>query len=186
MDAVYPLSVPVFYYGAPMCHHVGMRIALLLAAAAGLLTAGAALALETDDTFGSWAARCSNPHGSPYSRCHIFQNLIQKQAGQRVLRISVGYGQNSGKPLIILDLPLGIWLPSGVQLVIDNQEPLRMPIQRCTQEGCRASANLDMDTLQRLRDGAVLTVIVYSAEREEVALPVKLDGFGAGFQALSD
>ncbi|MDN5937562.1 MAG: invasion associated locus B family protein [Salinisphaera sp.] len=151
----------------------------------GLLAAGAALALETGDTFGSWAVRCSTAQGSPSSRCHLFQNLIQKQAKKRVLRISVGYGQESGKPLIILDLPLGIWLPSGAQLQIDNHEPQRMPIQRCTLGGCRASANLDMDMIRRLQKGEQLTVTVYSGERQKVVLPVPLDGFGAGFRALS-
>lgn len=156
-----------------------LGIALLAVATA------AAAALESGDTFQQWAVQCEAPEGSPHSRCHIYQNLIQKEIGKRVLRISVGYSQQTGESLIILDLPLGIWLPEGVQLQIDDHEPKRMPIQICLPGGCRASATLDAAMIERLREGAQLAVTVYSADREPVTIPVELAGFGPAFAALS-
>lgn len=160
------------------------------ALAGGLLAVAPATALETGDVFGKWAVKCGDQQDEDaaraYTRCHIYQNLVQKEERQRVLRVSVGYARETGKPVMILDLPLGVWLPPGVTVKVDGSEAIRIPIQICLAGGCRATYAIGDDLRSRLQAGEKIQVTVYSVAQEAVTIPVSLDGYAAAFHALSE
>ncbi len=82
------------------------------------------------DAFGSWRVSCETAADSHRRGCFIVQNLVLREGGQRVLQIAVGYVEQTPDPIALLSLPLGISLPPGASIRIDEHEAKRIPIER--------------------------------------------------------
>jgi len=136
------------------------------------------------DAFGSWRVSCETAADSHRRGCFIVQNLVLREGGQRVLQIAVGYVEQTPDPIALLSLPLGISLPPGASIRIDEHEAKRIPIERCEPNGCRAGLKLSEDILASFRSGAQMSVTFYDAKREPIVVPLSLDGFSAGLAAL--
>lgn len=158
-----------------------------LTAAAALLTcvvAAPCAAAEDTAKFGNWTAKCEESKGQVQGGCFIFQNLVLREGGQRVLQFAVGYVATTEAPIALLSLPLGISLPPGVTIRIGDAEPTRVIVERCEPNGCRAGLKLTERLLQQLRDGTQLTVTFHDAERRPIEVPLSLEGFEAGLNSL--
>lgn len=141
-------------------------------------------AAVTENTHGPWTVRCEGPE--PAEReCIMFQNLVLKTGGQPVLQFAVGYAPSDGTPTVILSLPLGISLPPGITMRIDDGTPANFPVERCEPDGCQAGMKLRAATITRLSEGAELTITFHDGERDPITVPLSLDGFGEGFDALT-
>ena len=153
----------------------------------GMLAAGLAVARDMPaegDAFGSWRVSCETAADSHRRGCFIVQNLVLREGGQRVLQIAVGYVEQTPDPIALLSLPLGISLPPGASIQIDEHEAKRIPIERCEPNGCRAGLKLPEDILASFRSGSQMSVTFYDAKREPIVVPLSLDGFSEGLAAL--
>jgi invasion protein IalB len=76
-----------------------------------------------------------------------------------------------------VSLPLGMQLPPGTRLVIDQQRPMTSPYLICVSEGCIAEYDATSDVINRLKRGKQLVVQAVSASGEAVGINVPLDDF---------
>lgn len=142
--------------------------------------------LQDGDSFGNWLIRCG-PSGSETERdCFLFQNLVLKEGGQRVLQVAVGFVDNAPEPIALLSLPLGISIPPGASISIDQQDDLDLQIERCEANGCRAGLKLNAELIQKFKDGAGLAVTFHDGKRRPIEVPLSLEGFRDGYLALLD
>lgn len=155
---------------------------VLLATSVCLTTPRAAA--EESTKYGNWTAKCEASKGKVQGGCFIFQNLVLREGGQRVLQFAVGYVATTEAPIALLSLPLGISLPPGVSIRIGDAQPTRVLVERCEPNGCRAGLKLSEELLKQLREGTQLTVTFHDAERRPIEVPLSLDGFEAGLTAL--
>ncbi len=151
---------------------------------AGLLLVAAGAAAQETEKFGNWTAQCEESKGKVQGGCFIFQNLVLREGGQRVLQFAVGYVATTEEPIALLSLPLGISLPPGVSIRIGDAQPTRVIVERCEPNGCRAGLKLNEELLTQLRRGTQLTVTFHDAERRPIEVPLSLDGFEAGLASL--
>lgn len=154
---------------------------VLLLALAGVSGARAA---DEAEKYGNWTAKCEDSKGKVQGGCFIFQNLVLREGGQRVLQFAVGYVATTEAPIALLSLPLGISLPPGVTIRIGDAQPTRVIVERCEPNGCRAGLKLNDALLTQLKRGTQLTVTFHDAERRPIEVPLSLDGFEAGLDAL--
>ena len=154
--------------------------ATLLLAAAGLCSA----APKDGQTFGDWAVRCEKPKNAPKETCFIFQNHVTKKDHKPVLRIAVGYLPTKNQPVAVITMPLGIALPPGVQIKVDNNEAVRVPVERCEPQGCRAGVILGDKLLAQLKAGQKAEITFDDGARHPITVPVSLKGFTAGLSSL--
>jgi len=157
-------------------------LALLIALVLALLAHG--VTAQEGEKFGNWTAKCEESRGKVQGGCFIFQNLVLREGGQRVLQFAVGYVATTDAPIALLSLPLGISLPPGVSIRIGDAEPTRVIVERCEPNGCRAGLKLNAALLSQLRQGTQLTVTFHDAERRPIEVPLSLDGFEAGLESL--
>jgi invasion protein IalB len=136
--------------------------------------------------FGNWTAKCEESKGKVQGGCFIFQNLVLREGGQRVLQFAVGYVATTNEPIALLSLPLGISLPPGVTIRIGDGAPTRVIVERCEPNGCRAGLKLKPDLLRQLSEGTQLTVTFHDAERRSIDVPLSLEGFAAGLGSLKE
>lgn len=160
-----------------------LRSVALLSSALALFGTSACAEQEAEK-FGNWTAKCEESRGKVQGGCFIYQNLVLREGGQRVLQFAVGFVATSDEPIALLSLPLGISLPPGVTIRIGDGAPTRVIVERCEPNGCRAGLKLKPALLHQLAAGRQLTVTFHDAERRPIDVPLSLDGFSAGLEAL--
>lgn len=138
--------------------------------------------------FENWTGKCElsrDPKGrGKETQCFIYQNLVMKAGGQRVLHVAIGYLPGLAHPLALFTLPLGISLPPGVMLRVDDGEPVRFPVERCETGGCRAMLQLQDDLVKELEGGTSAVVTFDDAARQPIKVPLSLKGLATGLKAL--
>ena len=144
----------------------------------------AAAAPEHGQSFRDWTARCEQPTGSTVERCFIFQNLVLKDTGERLVHVAIGHLEPSGRAAAIVTLPLGISLPPGAAISIDGGEPVRFPVERCDMNGCVGALELDDRLIAAMKGGREARITFHDGTRRAIAVPVSLMGFTAGFDSL--
>lgn len=131
---------------------------------------------------GAWTLRCEA--AAAHVECILLQNLVLGASGQTVLQFAIGYAPGDTSPTVLMSLPLGISLPPGVTIRIDDGKTATFPVERCEPAGCRAGMKLRRQTIDQLSAGRELTITFYDGEREAIEVPLSLDGFSSGFAAL--
>ena len=176
------------------CSQACPRATAWLAAIAALLAATAVSAAEPtaepeakparQEIFKDWRIQCEKPEGDE-EHCHIFQSVVLKEGNRRLLHLGVGYVPDQEDQVVaIFTLPLGISLPPGITLQVDEGESMRLPVEHCIPQGCRVLVPLDAKLLGTLKAGNKATVTFSDTARQPVGVPVSLQGFTAALNAL--
>lgn len=163
-------------------NHAGRWLALLLVLIG--MPVESIAGPENGKAYENWTIRCDNKNAAKEERCYIFQNLVLREGGQRVLHIAIGYLPDTEQPVALLTLPLGISLPPGARIQIDSNEALRFNIERCETNGCRAGFSLNEDILNQFRKGLEARIVFHDGARRPISVPLSLRGFTAGLSAL--
>jgi invasion protein IalB len=80
--------------------------------------------------------------------------------------------------------PLGVLLPSGLGLKIDQTDIGRAGFVRCLPSGCVAEVVMDDKLLEQMRGGTTGTFIIFQTPEEGIGIPLTLTGFKDGFEKL--
>lgn len=116
--------------------------------------------------------------------CQIVQTLTEKSSDRPVLQVAVGYLPEAEKPVAAILLPLGVWLPPGLQLQVDDGKAGRVPFEACDPNGCHAGVELDDEFLAMMKKGNELNVTFAGRNRKGITVPVSLQGFTAALDSL--
>lgn len=159
--------------------------ALLLLALAAAAVAGP----KDGAKFDNWAIKCEKPGEKDKEKagpelCYAFQNVVTKEGNQRVLNIAVGYAPKVPDPVALITLPLGIALPPGGALMIDDDQPIKFPIERCEPGGCRAGLKLEKALLDKLGAARKVQVSFSDGAHRPIAVPLNMKGFGEALKSL--
>lgn len=164
------------------------RLVLILATLlAGLAAAAPASAQgRIVARHGDWQIRCERDVGAPSEQCALIQNV---QAQDRAnISLSVLFLRTADQQLQILRVlaPLGVLLPSGLGLSIDGNEVGLAGFVRCLASGCIAEVQLDDGLIQRFDAGQTATFSIFQTPEEGIGIPISLNGFSEGFEALEN
>lgn len=158
--------------------------AVLAAAVIGLAPAGAAAQGAVKSTHGDWQMRCDTPAGAQGEQCAIVQSVTADDRPNVGLTVIVLKTADKKSRLLRVLAPLGVLLPSGLGLRIDNAEVGRAGFVRCLPNGCVAEVVLEDQLVNQLKIGKQATFIIFQTPEEGIGVPVSLNGFGPGFDAL--
>ena len=135
-------------------------------------------------THGAWQLRCDTPPGAQSEQCALFQSVEAADRPNVGLVILAFRTADQRANLLRVIAPLGVLLTSGLGLRIDDANIGATDWVRCLPNGCVAEARLTDELLGKLRAGKSATFIIFLTPEEGVGIPVTLDGFGAGFDAI--
>jgi invasion protein IalB len=142
-----------------------------------------AAAANSDGSSGAEAAVPAS--GETETICQITQILNEKGSNKPVMQIAIGYLPEQKLPVAAVTLPLGIWLPPGLQLQVDSGKTGRVPVDTCIPGGCRAGVELDEQFLASMKKGSELNITFGGGTRQPVTVPVSLKGFTAALDSLT-
>jgi invasion protein IalB len=80
--------------------------------------------------------------------------------------------------------PLGVLLPSGLGLKIDQADIGRAGFVRCLPNGCIAEVVMDDALIKKLTTGKTATFIIFQTPEEGIGFPMSLNGFVEGYAKL--
>ncbi len=113
--------------------------------------------------------------------CHMISALKNKNA--RVISVfrlqKVNSRKLNGKiTMAMLDIPLGLHIPSGVIIRVDKKVTIKATLVDCLKKGCRAVFNATSKVIDAMQKGSYATVhIVDSKSRKKLILNYSLVGF---------
>ena len=134
--------------------------------------------------FEDWELRCEQKDKWEEKTCYIAQNLKAEETGRRVLQILVARFGTEQALGALISVPIGIRLPPGVIMQIDEKPARRFPLERCTPQACQAQVRLDDKLLASLKAGASGRVTFHEASGQAVNVSFSLKGFTAAFKEL--
>src|SRR6202008_2077470 len=165
---------------------------LLAAAAFVLLTIAASAGFSLDAaaqgtvkaTYGDWQIRCDTPPGAQSEQCALIQSVIAEDRSNAGLTVIVLKTADQKSRLMRVVAPLGVLLPSGLGLKLDNVDVGRAGFVRCLPNGCVAEVVMDDKLLGQLRTAKTATFIIFETPEEGIGFPLSLNGLGEGYDKL--
>jgi invasion protein IalB len=162
--------------------NLGLCAGLLWGALGALAPASAQGVVK--NTFGDWQLRCETPAGAKTEQCALVQNVAAEDRPNVTLLVIMLKTADAKSRLLRVVAPLGVLLPAGLGLKIDQTDVGRAGFVRCLTTGCVAEVVLEDNLLNQLKTGKTATFIVFQTPEEGVGIPVSLEGFAPGFDAL--
>jgi invasion protein IalB len=169
-----------------LIHKSICAFAALLAAAAIVAATGDRAAAQgaVKSVHGDWQIRCDTPAGAQSEQCALIQSVTAEDRPNVGLTVIVLKTADQKSRLMRVVAPLGVLLPSGLGLKIDNADVGRAGFVRCLPNGCVAEVVMDDKLMGQLRTGTTATFIIFQTPEEGIGFPMALKGFGEGFDKL--
>jgi invasion protein IalB len=133
---------------------------------------------------GDWQIRCDTPPGAQSEQCALMQSVTAEDRPNVGLTVIVLKTTDQKSRLMRVVAPLGVLLPSGLGLKIDNADVGRAGFVRCLPNGCVAEVTMDDKLIEQMRNGQTSTFIIFQTPEEGIGFPMSLKGFGEGFDKL--
>ena len=135
-------------------------------------------------TSGDWQVRCEQPAGGGAERCALMQSVVAETPKGVGLSVIVLNSTTPGTRMLRVLVPLGVLLPGGLGLRIDDADVGVTGFARCLPNGCVAEVALDDTLLGKLKKGNKAVFVVFQTPDLAIGIPVSLAGFSKGFEAL--
>lgn len=141
-------------------------------------------AQQSQTPYGDWNMRCETPPGAQGPQCALMQYVVAESRSNVGLSVIMLKTADGKAKLLRIITPLGVLLPSGLGLKIDDADIGRAGFVRCVAEGCLAEVIMEDELLNKLRRGQQATFIVFVSPEDGIGIPISLSGFSAGYDAL--
>ncbi len=158
---------------------VTLTALLALAPADHAFAQGAVKSVHKD-----WQIRCDTPPGAKAEQCALIQSVTAEDRANVGLTVIVLKTADQKSRLMRVVAPLGVLLPSGLGLKIDQADIGRAGFVRCLPNGCIAEVVMDDELIKKLRSGKTATFIIFQTPEEGIGFPMSLAGFGEGYDKL--
>ena len=148
------------------------------------LTVAASAQGAVRSVHGDWQIRCDTPPGAQGEQCALIQSVVAEDRSNAGLTVIVLKTADQKSKLMRVVAPLGVLLPSGLGLKLDNQDVGRAGFVRCLPNGCVAEVVMDDKLLGQLRTAKTATFIIFETPEEGIGFPLSLNGLGEGYDKL--
>jgi invasion protein IalB len=156
----------------------------LLATLAMALQSSAIAEERTKGKFGAWELLCETPPGATSEQCALTQAVRSEERANVSLGVIITKPHELNVTVLRIVAPLSVYLINGVSLKIDQTDIGRAPFFRCSPNGCLSDTPVNEKLLDTLKEGKILTVVIYLEPSEGLRHQVKLEGFKEGYEKL--
>ena|SRR5437764_7913297 len=164
-------------------HSATIPFALAILVCVGLSLPASAQGI-VKSIYGDWQIRCDTPPGAQSEQCALIQSVTAEDRPNVGLTVIVLKTADQKSKLMRVLAPLGVLLPSGLGLKINQADIGRAGFVRCLPNGCVAEVIMDDNLVKQLRSGETATFIIFQTPEEGIGIPMSLKGFGDGFDKL--
>lgn len=131
-----------------------------------------------------WIARCASASRDAPLECAIEQNAVLPRTGQLVIAVNIRVPADTRAPSALIQLPLGLNIPNGAKLQVDEGKVTDLQIQTCEARGCYAGTAIAPDLLSAMKAGKQLKVSFQNLNKETLTVPLPLADFAAAYEKI--
>lgn len=131
-----------------------------------------------------WLVNCSNQQQSDALVCEAAQSIVLTENGQRLATTALTKRSDDEKLTATFTLPLGLFLPAGLKVTLDELSLLDMEITTCDASGCYATSELTTENVEQMTNGELLKLTVERLDRETVEFAFGLQGLAQAVSIL--
>ena len=163
-------------------------IAVAIVALAGLLAAPAGAVDAPEGTVkaqhGDWQVVCKDPPpGAKAGVCALVQSVTAEDRNNIGLTVYFQKFTNGTRVLRVF-APLGVLLPPGLGLKIDDKDVGHAPFLRCHNFACYAQVVVEDPLIEQLKTGKTAIFIIFQTEEAGIGIPISLAGFAEALAGL--
>jgi invasion protein IalB len=133
---------------------------------------------------GDWEMRCETPPGATKEQCALLQSVVAEDKPNINLHVIVLKLADGKSHLLRVIAPLGVLLPSGLGLKIDDIDVGRAGFVKCLPTGCVAEVVMEEKLIDQMKSGQKATFIIFQTPEEGIGIPLSIAGFKEGFDGL--
>jgi invasion protein IalB len=131
-----------------------------------------------------WVARCSSASRDAPLECAVEQTAVLTKTGQLIVLLNIRVAADTRQPVAVIQLPLGLNLPAGAKLQVDDGKVSDLQIQTCEQRGCYANSPIPAEMLAAMKSGKQLKVSFQNLGKETITIPMPLTDFAAAYDKI--
>ena len=131
-----------------------------------------------------WVARCASASREAPLECAVEETAVLTKTGQLIVLVNIRVTSDTHAPVALVQLPLGLNLPLGAKLQVDDGKVVDLQIQTCENRGCYANLPVAPDLLAALRSGKQLKVSFQNLGKETITIPMPLTDFAAAYDKI--
>jgi invasion protein IalB len=131
-----------------------------------------------------WTARCGSASRDAPLECAIEQSAVLPRTGQLVILVNIRVPADTHTPSALIQLPLGLNLPGGAKLQVDEGATTDMQIQTCEARGCYAGTTIAPELLAAMKSGKQLKISFQNLNKETLTVPLPLADFAAAYDKI--
>ena len=131
-----------------------------------------------------WAARCNSTSRDAPLECAIEQSAVLSKTGQLIVLVNIRVPSDTHTPVALVQLPLGLNLPAGAKMQVDDGKAIDLQIQTCENRGCYASTPIAPELLAAMKSGKQLKVSFQNLAKETITIPMPLAELAAAYDKI--
>src|ERR1700759_882429 len=135
-------------------------------------------------THGDWQIRCDTPPGAQNEQCALIQSVVAEDRSNAGLTVIMLKTADQKSRLMRVVAPLGVLLPSGLGLKLENPDGRRAGLVLCLPNGCVAEGVMDDKLLGQLKTAKTATFIIFETPEEGIGFPLSLNGLAGRVDKL--
>ena len=134
--------------------------------------------------FGKWQVLCDAKARQAKDKgasCRMAQSVLARDGALRIFLLRIYRGET---PVALVTTPMGIFLKPGLSLAVDRNPGRVFSFETCDEQGCHAGIALSEALIEEFRQGRLAVFRFYDGARNQIAVPIVLEGFRPAFEAL--
>jgi invasion protein IalB len=126
----------------------------------------------------AWVKLCAKQKGDkPGDVCLTHHERFHPTTGQPLISAAIRKIEGKDQEMVMVMVPLGRLLKSGLILTVDEEKPLKMNYSFCTSVGCVAETPVTPEILASFKKGKQLSIGTIDINQKRIGFRVSLDGF---------
>ena len=132
----------------------------------------------------AWVKLClKNEQTGNKQVCLVNHEGLEPNTGMVLVAAAVRSIEGDDKQHLLVRLPTAysLVMPAGVQIKIDDGEPIQLQYAVCFPTSCQVQMELSKEMFEKMRKGKQMVVAAMNMQQKAMAFPVPLNGFSKTF-----
>jgi invasion protein IalB len=113
--------------------------------------------------------------------CLTHHERLDGNTGMVLVSAAIRQVEGQDKEALMVMVPLGMALPPGVQVKVDEKEPVKLQFTLCHAAGCTAEGEATKAVIDQMKTGKQVVVAAINLAGKAIGFPVPLTGFDKAY-----
>lgn len=129
-----------------------------------------------------WSSKCASETRQTPVECSIEQTVVVTSTGQLLASVVIRVPADTRQPVMMIQVPVGLYLPAGLNMQVDDAKPQPLALQTCDLKGCYAGTPVTPEMIKAMKDGKLFKITLQNMAKENISVPLTLANFAEAYQ----